>query len=549
MRHTTIWLLALALLAACLGGALAEDTDEEWEAYAARRKTLYTLEGDTLILHEGVTALGSYFGEYVDDPEDPDEYDIKEDPEVKAQFESAVSFDRWWDEIDFSRVQFPSTLQYLGSEAFNGYSFEEFTLPKGLKHLYRYVFNGCNFKTLRIEAEIPWQEIRYGMDYCNIEAYDVPEDHPLYKAVDGVLYSRDGKTLLSYPNARKDQHFDVPQGVERIGRGAMCNENLSTVSLPIGLTTLENYAFSGCTRLLSIALPLTVTEIGNDVFSDCVSLERVSLPEGLTANRQEDENWVVYYADDGLFRGDNGDTQGGQNQKGSWMNLGDPAILSGGGQEAPLYLYEKSDAGAPKESLPEGMMVYLHHGENGRLLVSSPLRQSQYLGWVPIEYVTLLPGESLFHYLSIREPAEKEIWWNHIPLPGEETPGERAAFFQDMPHLDFAVYGPFVLIGNYWNFYGDETVAVCRIQDVLLTRYADGTDRTCGVVYSESPYAPIPLRDGPEGEVLLSLMGGTQIEILAQDEKGYTVSTGLDQGWVDRNNVKIIPEATNEGED
>ena len=60
--------------------------------------------------------------------------------------------------------------------------------------------------------------------------------------------------------------------------------------------------------LLGVALPLTVTSIGEDIFHECVSLELVSLPEGLTANRNDDSDWVVYYPDSALYRGDNGNT-------------------------------------------------------------------------------------------------------------------------------------------------------------------------------------------------------------------------------------------------
>ena len=126
-------------------------------------------------------------------------------------------------------------------------------------------------------------DIMNGLEDCFVAAYDAPEDHPLYKTVDGVLFSKDGKTLLAYPNARTATHYDVPAGVERIGNGAFGNEYLKTISLPIGLKSVGDYAFSGCTRLQSIALPLTVKEIGKGIFNEGVSLELVSLPEGMEA--------------------------------------------------------------------------------------------------------------------------------------------------------------------------------------------------------------------------------------------------------------------------
>jgi hypothetical protein len=51
--------------------------------------------------------------------------------------------------------------------------------------------------------------------------------------------------------------------------------------LPEGLTSIGNYAFSGCTSLASINLPKNLESIGNYAFSGCTSLASIALPEGL----------------------------------------------------------------------------------------------------------------------------------------------------------------------------------------------------------------------------------------------------------------------------
>ena len=161
---------------------------------------------------------------------------------------------------------------------------------------------------LRIESTLPAQDILYSFYDCTIDAYEVPEDHPLYQAIDGVLFSKDGKTLLAYPGGRMDEHYDVPAGVEHIWPYAFGTDYLKTISLPIGLKTIGSGAFATCGRLQSIAVPLTVTEIGDYAFWRCVSLELVSLPDGLTINKDINPRHVQYYTNDFLYRGDNGDT-------------------------------------------------------------------------------------------------------------------------------------------------------------------------------------------------------------------------------------------------
>ncbi len=311
-----------------------EEYDEEyWEEVSSDRKKyireLYgdtcDVEGDTLIIMDGVVTLGDYYGEPVEGLDafyHWTEEEKKEDPEIAALFGdnlrrtgmieiNMLETDFVGEGFTFSDVRWPSSLRVWGEDCFHYLLCKEIEIPSTVERIYPGFFYRSHFGTVRIESRLPAVEILKGFDECRIEAYEVPEDHPLYKTVDGVLYTKDGKKLLAYPNARKEEHFDVPAGVESIGGFAFSgvadeNEYLKTVSLPIGLKTLEDCAFSGCTRLQSIAVPLTVEHIGTGVFSDCVSLEIVSLPEGLTADKNA--SWSIYYEDDCLFRGDNGDT-------------------------------------------------------------------------------------------------------------------------------------------------------------------------------------------------------------------------------------------------
>ena len=64
--------------------------------------------------------------------------------------------------------------------------------------------------------------------------------------------------------------------------GIYTNTTLQEVILPEGITSIGNYAFSGCKKLTSIQLPETVKEIGNSAFSECNSLTKINIPEGVT---------------------------------------------------------------------------------------------------------------------------------------------------------------------------------------------------------------------------------------------------------------------------
>ena len=277
-----IFLLLLALVLLCPAALGEEAPPYDWRAdWEESGYDQYAdVQDDTLIVFEGVTALGEA-RKYRWDSE------LGTDVKIEPKFENGPRFlDLMFDaSCPPHQVSLPSTLRYLGIESFCLFDFTSFTLPEQLEVLESDAFVYCHFDVFRIESPLPAQDILYSFYDCTIDAYEVPEDHPLYQAIDGELFSKDGKTLLAYPNGRTDEHYDVPAGVEHIVRNAFGTNYLKTISLPIGLKTIADAAFAGCGRLQSIAVPLTVTEIGKDAFWCCVSLELVSLPDGLTINK------------------------------------------------------------------------------------------------------------------------------------------------------------------------------------------------------------------------------------------------------------------------
>jgi hypothetical protein len=53
------------------------------------------------------------------------------------------------------------------------------------------------------------------------------------------------------------------------------------LQLPTALVTVENYAFNSCTALQTVVFPNTLRSIGNSSFRACYALKNISLPEGL----------------------------------------------------------------------------------------------------------------------------------------------------------------------------------------------------------------------------------------------------------------------------
>ena len=174
---------------------------------------------------------------------------------------------------------------------------------------------------------------------CNsLKAFTVSENNPHYKSMNGILYSKDGKTVGPVPPAisfdsinwngisaigdfafcgRETQRADIeiPSQITSIGDYAFCgyggswydssydgtvsiklNEGLVSIGeyafssiyyleeidLPDSLTTLGKGAFASDNQLKSMTIPPKVTVIPDSLFEECLNLESVTLPNGIT---------------------------------------------------------------------------------------------------------------------------------------------------------------------------------------------------------------------------------------------------------------------------
>jgi hypothetical protein len=61
------------------------------------------------------------------------------------------------------------------------------------------------------------------------------------------------------------------------------NEYIKGIILPKSLTSIGDYAFVGCTSLMSVTIPNGVTSIGERAFEDCTSLTGVTIPDSVTS--------------------------------------------------------------------------------------------------------------------------------------------------------------------------------------------------------------------------------------------------------------------------
>jgi TPR repeat protein/predicted phosphodiesterase len=108
-----------------------------------------------------------------------------------------------------------------------------------------------------------------------INKFFVENDNPKYTAYNGVLYSKDLKTLVRFPIASTIKSFKIPNHVLVIGNSAFDDcSNLENVDLNL-VQKIEDWAFHGCDNLETITIPSHVKEIGKYAFGSCDSLRKI----------------------------------------------------------------------------------------------------------------------------------------------------------------------------------------------------------------------------------------------------------------------------------
>ncbi len=114
-----------------------------------------------------------------------------------------------------------------------------------------------------------------------LKSINVSRDNKAYTSKDGVLYSKDMKTILCFPNMNSTRYV-IPEGVETVSMNAFYKcSNMTEVVLPGSIKLIEDRAFQKCVNLKSISLGDLVEKIGIDSFSFCTGLTEMFIPKSV----------------------------------------------------------------------------------------------------------------------------------------------------------------------------------------------------------------------------------------------------------------------------
>ena len=168
----------------------------------------------------------------------------------------------------------------IGDRVFDSYIIKEIYIPKTITSLGKYAISSSNTTSL-IKIE-------------------VDQDNPVLFSDEGVLYGRNKSTMLTYPQAKKEREYTVPEGVTNIGGWACYNNYVCKITFPSTLKSIGSCAFC-YSNLRTINDPVIISKaenppsIGESAFDSKTYINaKVYVPSKSLEAYKSDKNWSSF---------------------------------------------------------------------------------------------------------------------------------------------------------------------------------------------------------------------------------------------------------------
>lgn len=132
------------------------------------------------------------------------------------------------------------------------------------------LFNAESLKTIYIGKNVQTIGEWSMTNNQHLEQFVVDEENPYFCSVDGVLFTKDMKTIVYFPPAKNIEFNKYGDA-----------QNKTTYAIPEGVEIIRSKAFYKCYYVEDITIPSTVKRIEEKAFHRTAALYQITLPEGL----------------------------------------------------------------------------------------------------------------------------------------------------------------------------------------------------------------------------------------------------------------------------
>ena len=180
-----------------------------------------------------------------------------------------------------SKIVIPSSVTSIGEWAFsNCGSLSTIVIPSSVTSIGDRAFSSCtSLKYISIPKSViglngnPFADWNGKLQCLS----------PNFINEDDILFNKDKNKIISFRNQNIESYV-IPSSVTSIGDWAFSGcSSLSKIVIPSSVTSIDYGAFSDCSSLSKIVIPSSVTSIGEMAFMDCDSLSEIVIPSSVTS--------------------------------------------------------------------------------------------------------------------------------------------------------------------------------------------------------------------------------------------------------------------------
>lgn len=240
---------------------------------------------------------------------------VRQDNSVIARFNNGVvtingngaikegtsqSNTRWhggWNKASIDTVIITKGITKIGMDEFNGFeNLVDVEIANTIQEIEYSAFNRCrSLESIELSSSVNSIE-NYAFNNCNkLKNIDVNINNKTFCSENGILFTKDKRTLIKYPDGKEELNYKIPDFVTIIGHSAINNDNLVAVEIGNNVNAIETNGISGCINLNTVSIPVEVVKIKEGNFAYCENLQNINVDTN--NSNYSSENGVLFTKD------------------------------------------------------------------------------------------------------------------------------------------------------------------------------------------------------------------------------------------------------------